>query len=48
MVLADAARRAADRAGKSIDDALAFIESSNKRIASMESKAAKVTTRKAA
>jgi hypothetical protein len=48
MALADAAKRAADRAGKSIDDALDFIESSNKRIAAMESKAAKATTRKAA
>ncbi|WP_295645672.1 hypothetical protein [uncultured Methylibium sp.] len=39
--LADAAKGAADRAGAAIDDALAFIEASNKRIASMESKAAR-------
>jgi hypothetical protein len=39
--LADAARLAADRAGASIDDALSFIDASNKRIAAMESKAAK-------
>ncbi len=48
MALADAAKGAADRAGRSIDDALDFIEASNKRIAAMESKAAKATTRKAA
>ncbi len=34
--LADAARHAADRAGASIDDALAFIEASNRRLAVME------------
>jgi hypothetical protein len=34
--LADAARRAADRAGSAIDDALAFIEASNRRLAVME------------
>ncbi|HYN61966.1 MAG TPA: hypothetical protein VET87_20890 [Rubrivivax sp.] len=39
--LADAARVAADRAGAAIDDALSFIDASNKRIAAMESKAAK-------
>jgi hypothetical protein len=39
--LADAAKGAADRAGSAIDDALAFIAASNKRIASMESAAAK-------
>jgi hypothetical protein len=39
--LADAARVAADRAGAAIDDALRFIDASNKRIAAMESKAAK-------
>lgn len=39
--LAEAARDAADRAGAAIDDALAFIEASNQRIAAMESKAAK-------
>ncbi|MGB8338006.1 MAG: hypothetical protein WCD07_00885 [Burkholderiales bacterium] len=48
MALADAAKGAADRAGKSIDDALAFIESSNKRIAAMESKASRTSSRKAA
>ncbi len=40
-VLADAARGAADRAGAAIDDALHFIDASNKRIAAMEAKAAK-------
>ena len=40
--LADAAKTAADRAVASIDDALAFVEASNLRIASMERKAAKV------
>jgi hypothetical protein len=34
--LADAAKDAADRAGAAIDDALAFIEASNRRIATME------------
>ena len=51
--LADAAKGAADRAGAAIDDALAFIEASNKRIAAMEAKAAmngkaKAPVRKAA
>ncbi len=46
--LADAAKGAADRAGAAIDDALAFIEASNKRIAAMETKAAKAALRKAA
>ncbi|MBC7706266.1 MAG: hypothetical protein H7274_20240 [Rhodoferax sp.] len=46
--LADAAKGAADRAGAAIDDALDFIESSNKRIATMEDKAAKSAARKAA
>lgn len=49
--LADSAKGAAERAGAAIDDALAFIEASNKRIASMEAKAgkaAKAVTRKAA
>lgn len=45
--LADAAKGAADRAGVAIDDALDFIESSNKRIAAMEHKAAKSAARKA-
>ena len=37
--LADAARDAADRAGVAIDDALAFIDASNKRIEAMQAKA---------
>ena len=37
--LADAAKAAAERAAHSIDEALAFIAASNKRIAAMESKA---------
>lgn len=39
--LADKAKDAADRASDSIDDVLAFIEASNKRIAAMEAKAAR-------
>ena len=39
--LADAAKDASERAGAAIDDALAFIEASNKRIAAMETKATK-------
>jgi hypothetical protein len=46
--LADAAKGAADRAGAAIDDALAFIQASNKRIAAMESKAAPRMVRKVA
>ena len=46
-VLADAAKRAADRAGASIDHALEFIAASNKRIAVMEQKAARLLDRKA-
>ena len=46
--LADAAKGAADRAGAAIEDALAFIEESNKRISTMESKAAQSAARKAA
>lgn len=38
--LADAAKAAAERAADSIDDTLAFIDASNKRIAAMEAKAA--------
>ncbi len=45
--LADAAKRAADRAGASIDDALDFIAASNKRIAAMEAKAAKLADHRA-
>ena len=40
--VADAAKAAADRAAKSIDDVLAFVEASNKRIAAMEAKADKL------
>jgi hypothetical protein len=46
--VADAAKTAADRAGAAIDDALAFIAASNKRIAAMEAKARKRPARKAA
>lgn len=35
-VLADKAKAAADRAADSIDDVLAFVEVSNKRVAAME------------
>jgi hypothetical protein len=45
--LADAAKSAADRAGAAIDDALEFIEASNKRISALESKASTRTSRKA-
>ena len=37
--LADAAKAAAERASASIDDTLAFIAASNKRIAALEAKA---------
>lgn len=43
--LADAAKAAADHSAAAIDDALSFIEESNKRIAAMESKAAKALRR---
>lgn len=46
--LADAAKNAADSAGLAIDDALRFIDASNKRIAAMESKASQAASRKAA
>jgi hypothetical protein len=49
-VLADAAKGAADRAGAAIDDALAFMAASNKRIATMElaaGKAARAREKKA-
>ncbi len=46
--LATAAKAAAERAVVAIDDALDFIEASNKRIAAMEAKAAKHPARKAA
>ena len=45
-LLADAATTAAERAGASIDDALKFIEASNRRIAAMEAAAKRM--RKAA
>ena len=41
-VLADKAKAAADRASGSIDDVLAFVEASNKRIAAMEAKASAI------
>ena len=40
-VLADAAMAAANRASDSIDEVMAFVEASNKRIDAMEAKAAK-------
>ncbi len=45
--LADSAKAAADRAGAAIDDALVFIEASDKRIAAMDAKAARASDRKA-
>jgi len=39
--LADAAKQAADRAGEAIDEALAFIEASQRRMAAMEPPAAR-------
>lgn len=39
--LADAAKAAAERASRSIDDALDFIEASNRRIAALEARAAR-------
>ena len=44
--LADAAKQAADRAASAMDEALDFIAASNKRIAVMEGKAAKLLDRK--
>jgi hypothetical protein len=38
-ILADKAKAAADRASESIDEVLAFVEASNKRIAAMEAAA---------
>ena len=37
--LADAAKNAAERAGRAIDNALAFVNASNARIAALEAKA---------
>jgi hypothetical protein len=45
--LADAAKGAADRAGAAIDDALSFIDASNKRISLMEAQGRKAQGRKA-
>ncbi len=45
-VLADAAKDAADRASASIDDALKFIEASNRRIAAMKASGARPPIRK--
>lgn len=44
--LADAARTAAERGAAAIDDALAFIEASNQRIASLEGAAAAADSRR--
>jgi len=46
--LADAAKASAIRSGAAIEDALSFIEASNKRIASLEAKAVAKAARKAA
>jgi hypothetical protein len=46
--LADAAKAAAERCGAAIDDALCFIEASNRRIAAMEAEAAQAKVRPAA
>jgi len=40
-VIADAAMAAANRASDAIDDVLAFVDASNRRIAAMEAKAKK-------
>jgi hypothetical protein len=40
--LAEAAQTAAERAGAAIDDALAFVEASNERIAAMEAEASRL------
>jgi Mobilization protein NikA len=41
-ILADQAKAAADRASDSIDDVIAFVEASNKRIAAMDAKHQKI------
>jgi hypothetical protein len=46
LALASAAANAADRAGAAIDDALACIEASNKRIVAMEESAANARLRR--
>jgi hypothetical protein len=45
--LVEAALKAATRAGAAIDDALVFIDKSNRRIAAMESKSSRGVARKA-
>lgn len=45
--LADAAKAAAERAAASIDDALAFVAASNKRIASLEARVRRARRRTA-
>lgn len=47
-VMADAAAGAAERASAAIDDVLAFVEASNRRIAALEARAARTPSRKAA
>ncbi|MGA8032632.1 MAG: hypothetical protein WCB48_09570 [Casimicrobiaceae bacterium] len=44
--LADSAKAAADRAGRAIDNALDFIEASDRRIEAMEAEARKASARK--
>ena len=46
--IADAARGASERAGAALDDALAFVEASNRRIAALEARAARTPSRKVA
>ena len=46
--MADAALGAAERAGAAVDEALAFVEASNQRIAALEARAASSGVRKAA
>jgi hypothetical protein len=48
MELADAAKLAAERACKSIDETKRYVDESNKRIAAMEQKALKAREKKAA
>jgi hypothetical protein len=45
--LAESAKLAADRAGRAIDDALAFIEASNRRITAMEARAGRLAKARA-
>lgn len=46
--MADAARGAAERAGAAIDEALAFVKASNRRIAALEARVVRTPARKAA